>query len=530
MELRPIDATFLGLHQYDELLPDGGLDEVDAEAAIYRELGGELAGIEERTLDHDLAVGLVDLNRFQMDELRLWESLPDAPEQLGSALFLLFARDFAPLPERLEPIAARLEDAPRFLEHSRERLRRPVAAFGLIALEGAEALPALLDVIVGAADGSLRGRLERAASKTKEAVAEFETWIRERLLPGADPDFAIGPERFAELLSRRRLPESPDAILELGRHYLAEAHRQRQELLTTEWPGRTLEDVDSMIRGDHAETFGSALDDYRATIESARAFVVDHGLATIPPVGRLDVHETPHFLRPVIPFAAYEPAAHFDPTQLGIYIVTPPPLGAPLGKEHNRASILNTSVHEGYPGHHLQFVSANTNPSRTRLLAGFHAHEFIEGWAHYCEQLMYEEGFSARPEVRFVQLTDLIWRACRIVIDVELSSGRMAFGGAVDMLVENAGMLRANAEAEVKRYTYTPGYQLSYLYGKHLLLELRERRRRIEGAGFRLREFHDRLLYAGSVPAAHWDRLFEEEPTRGMSGHGSQPPRDPTPN
>ena len=121
---------------------------------------------------------------------------------------------------------------------------------------------------------------------------------------------------------------------------------------------------------------------------------------------------------------------------------------------------------------------------------------------------MYEEGFSAAPEVRFVQLTDLIWRACRIVIDVQLSCGRMAVGEAVDMLTEEAGMSREGAQAEVNRYTFTPGYQLSYLYGKHLLLELRDRVRARRGPDFELREFHDTLLYAGSLPAALWDRLF----------------------
>jgi uncharacterized protein (DUF885 family) len=143
-----------------------------------------------------------------------------------------------------------------------------------------------------------------------------------------------------------------------------------------------------------------------------------------------------------------------------------------------------------------------------RLLSADCAHELVEGWAHYCEQLMYEQGFTASPEVRFVQLNDLVWRACRIIIDVELSSGRMTFQQAVDLLVEEAAMTRAGAEAEVRRYTYTPGYQLSYLYGKHLLLQLRQRRRRLEGDAFDLRGFHDRLLYAGAVPAATWDALF----------------------
>jgi uncharacterized protein (DUF885 family) len=121
---------------------------------------------------------------------------------------------------------------------------------------------------------------------------------------------------------------------------------------------------------------------------------------------------------------------------------------------------------------------------------------------------MYEEGFSASPEVRFVQLTDLLWRACRVIIDVQLSSGRMGVEQAVRMLIDEAGMAPEGAQAEVNRYTFTPGYQLSYLYGKHLLLQLRDRVRAEQGDTFTLRAFHDTLLYAGSLPAALWDRLF----------------------
>jgi uncharacterized protein (DUF885 family) len=121
---------------------------------------------------------------------------------------------------------------------------------------------------------------------------------------------------------------------------------------------------------------------------------------------------------------------------------------------------------------------------------------------------MHEQGFAAGPEVRFVQLNDLIWRACRILLDIDLSSGRIGMEEAVSMLVEEAAMDPAAAMAEVRRYTYTPGYQLSYLYGRHLLGRLRDSRRQAEGPDFQLRTFHDRLLYSGTLPAAFWSELF----------------------
>ena len=509
MDLRPADASYVGLHEHDHRLPEGGMSALEAEMAVYRELEEELLETPPGGLDRDLALHVAGLSRFQLEELRIWESLPDAAEQLASAIFLVFAREYAPLKQRLEAIASRLEDAPRFLLQSRETLVRPVRIYAEICLDSSSEVAGLIDVVTAAApDEALAVRLRSAGAATKAALEQHGRWLREEVIPGAAEDFAVGDGKFRRLLQARRLPDGADEILRLGRDYLDEAERLRQELVAEHWPGRDLAGVGAEIRSRHAATFEGALEEYRHTIARSREFILERELATLPEGDRLEVHETPAFLRPVIPFAAYEPAAYFDAEQLGIYIVTPPAEGEDLG-EHSRAGILNTSVHEGYPGHHLQFVSANRNPSLARLLSSFHAHEFIEGWAHYCEQMMFEAGFSAGAEVRFVQLTDMIWRACRIVIDVELSSGRIGFDEAVAMLVGRAGMQPGAARAEVRRYTYTPGYQLSYLYGKHLLLQLRDSVRRQRGEAFSLREFHDTLLAAGSLPAAFWGRLFQ---------------------
>lgn len=507
MELSPVEATYHGLHQHDHRLPEGGPGDVSERGRLLDRLDADLAGATaDDPIEADAARFCSELSRFHLDELRLNARMADAPDAVGHAVFLLLSRDFAPLEERLEAIAARLEAVPAYLAASHATLTEPVGLWAAISAETARQLPGMFRAAVAAApEGALRRRLRAAAGPAGEAATGFADWLVDEVAPGASEKWAVGGERFTRLLSLRRLPDGPDAIRDLGRRYLAGAKLEREELLTRHWPGRSVEEVNGQLRAEHAPTFESALLDYRGTIAAARAFVAERGLATIPDGEELHVEETPPFLRPVIPFAAYEPPAYFDSRQLGIYIVTRQE--DDLG-EHNRPSVLNTSVHEGYPGHHLQFSSANRNPSLARLLNAEFTVELVEGWAHYCEQLMYEEGFTTGPEVRFVQLNDQIWRACRVVIDVELSCGRMGFEEAVTMLTREAAMTRRGAEAEVRRYTYTPGYQLSYLYGKHLLVELRERRRAAEGAGFDLRRFHDTLLGAGAVPTALWDRLY----------------------
>ena len=510
MELRPVEATYHGLHQHDHRLPDGSLAGAGELRALIHRLEADLAGAGQG-LDVDLARYYARLTRFQLEEMRLCARMPEAPDQIGTGVFLLFGRDSSPLEQRLEVIASRLEAVPAYLAASREQLTDPVRLWCEVAAATARELPALYSSVVAAAAESPVGeRVERAAVAAASATDDFARWLETEVAPVASDSWALGEEGFARLIELRELPDTSEAILKLGRGYLEEIEQERDELLASCWPQFSLEQVTALVRAQSPATFEDALAEYRDVIAGSRDFVRRRGLATLPAGEQLQVQPTPSFMRHVIPFAAYEPPARFDQQQLGIYVVTPQ--GDDLS-EHNRAAVLNTSVHEGYPGHHLQFACANQHPSIARLLSADCAHELVEGWAHYSEQLMYEQGFTTSPEVRLVQLNDLIWRACRIVIDVELSTGRMTFEQAVDMLVGEAAMTRPAAEAEVRRYTYTPGYQLSYLYGKHLLLRLRKRRQRLEGAAFDLRRFHDTVLYAGALPAATWETLFEQTGT-----------------
>jgi len=187
--------------------------------------------------------------------------------------------------------------------------------------------------------------------------------------------------------------------------------------------------------------------------------------------------------------------------------VTPSPDGDPNAmREHNYSSISNTSIHEAYPGHHLQLSVAGKHPSLSRLTA--QAPEFVEGWGMYSEQMMREEGFDAGANFRLSMHTDAIWRACRIVLDVRMHRGEIGVDEAVAWMVDQTGFEPAHARAEVQRYTYTPAYQLSYLLGKVLLLQLREDERRRLGDAFSLRDFHDTLLRNGSLPISFHRRQF----------------------
>jgi uncharacterized protein (DUF885 family) len=269
-----------------------------------------------------------------------------------------------------------------------------------------------------------------------------------------------------------------------------------------------VEQVIDLVKSDHPPDFAAALDGYRSAMAEARRFVIDRGIAFLPADEKLEVIETPEYMRAVLPFAAYYQPPKFGNAELrGLYLVTPSvDGGARAAREHNYASLYNTSIHEAYPGHHQQLVSSIGHPSLVRTLVD--APEFVEGWAMYCEQMMREEGFDTDPRHLVMMYTDAIWRACRIILDIRLQRGEISVEEAIDFLVEQTRFERPNAAAEVHWYTYRPTYPMSYLLGKVLLLRLRDDERHRLGDRFSLRQFHDSLLREGSLPISFHRRLL----------------------
>lgn len=517
LALQPHLATFLGVHEHDGRLPSASRDAVDERTAFWQATQAEMERFDPddlspaRALDRDL---LIHESRLELHELtvrRSWAGRSDAAETIGDALFPLFTRDFAPLPERLEHIADRLENAPRLLDETRERLTEPVPLWLRIDLEGGEALPGFLRTIAAATraervSDALAERLERAIGAALEALESHDAWLRDEMLPRAEADWRAGPEDFEEIVRLRELMADGDEILAVGEQILADETAARDAVCTEIDPTLDPAEVADLVKNDHPPTFGEALDRYRRTMDAARRFVIEEDLATLPADDNLVVTETPTYLRHVIPFAAYYEPARFDPEPTGTYIVTPPSEPRMM-REHNQASIANTSVHEAYPGHHLQLSAAITNPSLVRLMCESAA-EFAEGWAFYCERMVREHGFADSPTERYAVHTDAIWRATRIILDVKLHRGQIGVEEAVDLLVANTGFERPAALAEVKRYTSTPTYQLSYLFGRHLIDRLRADVEHAQGPDFSLKRFHDTLLYGGTMPVSYARRLF----------------------
>ena len=508
----PFFATSMGLHEHDHEVPNGSRVHQLEELAVLETFRGRVEKIPAAPLsqrprtDRALLQHQLRLYLFQGNVLRFWEQNPEGAEDVGGGLFGLFLRDFAPIHQRLDSITARFEKFPRFLEEMKTRTVHPVKLWVEIAIESGTRLPGFIQIITAAGKETGYGHpkaLEDAAAKTAEALAGYVTWMR-GLLPTAQDVVGIGAENFRKLLELRALPLTQEEIYELGWWYLHESKSRLGQIASRIKPGASVEEVKSLIKGDHPKNSEEARTYTAKTMRYAAEFLKTRGLATFPPNESLKVVETPSFVRHLIPFAAFSPPGRFDKPQQGIYLVTPAEQEEML-REHNFAGTMNTAVHEAYPGHHLQLVCANTNPSWARVFAN--ATETIEGWAHYCEDMMRREGFYRDEKVEFTQVLDQLWRACRIIIDIDLHRRKMSFDEAVDFLVRETGMERPGALAEVKRYTSNPAYQLSYLIGRHLIQGLRDEVRAKQGAAFTERSFNDSVLYAGSLPF----KLLREE-------------------
>ena len=521
LEDHPGAATFVGIHVYDDRLGNGTREAVEAELAADRVHLAKVEAIDPAGLsdngrfERDLEIHNLKRTIFDVGVQRLWQRRSLAMDGVGDPLFGIFARDFAPLPERLQSIAARLEGVPRFLEENRTRAVGPqVRLWQTLELESVDQMPSLFDEVVAAAPGVLAPaelrRLEQASARAKQAIESYGDWV-ESTLAGAVDDWPLGREEYDELIGLRAFDGlDADAILEIGERQLAENKAARIAAAKEIDPSVDEPTVVDRIKRDHPATFAEALDAYREVMVRARQHLIDHEIVTVPPDERIEVIETPEYLRNVIPFAAYFDPPKFDRRPSGIYIVTASVDNDPNAmREHNYSSISNTSIHEAYPGHHLQLSVAGRHPSLTRLMV--EAPEFVEGWGMYSEQMMREQGFDDAPNFRLNMYTDAIWRACRIILDVRMHRGEMSVEEAIRFLVEQTSFEEPNARAEVHRYTYTPTYQLSYMLGKVMLLQLRSDEQKRLGDKFKLQGFHDTLLQNGSLPISFHRRLLRAE-------------------
>ena len=514
MKHAPVYATEVGIHDYDHRLPDDSPEGFRERSAWLRNFEERLVASvpweelpSEQRIDFALLRSRIASMRADLEEIKGHARNPSYyPEMALRGLHILMLRAFAPLEERKESILARMMAIPDYLAAAKPNLQKVPEIFIDIAADVTGTGPEFVDHTMRSLIESFPGeaeRIEEAARRARMGFAQYLDFLEHDARKRVGGSFAIGERWMNYKLEREHLLSMDCAALEaFGREHVerirALLEREAKKIdATKSW--RELIQV-AKRRHPEAAKLRSA---YAAEVERARRFVEEKRLAPIP-AGRLEIVDTPPFERLTTPYAAYLQPAPFDEDSTGTFFVTP--IDPRRKKEeqeeqlqgHNYVSLSLCAIHEAWPGHHLQLVHAIHAGSRLRRISD--SPVFAEGWALYCEEMMYEQGYFLDPLTRLHQLKDLLWRACRVVIDVGLQTERMSFEQAVAYLIEQAMVERVNAETEVRRYVQTPTQPMSYLVGKQLLIEIREEVRSRLGARFDLHDFHQVLLQCGTVP------------------------------
>lgn len=511
----PVVATVLGVHDYDHTLGDVSAESVLSHGRAFKryielldeEIDPSLLDSEQR-LDYHVAHAIASSNYVTLSRHRPWTTDPGcylSLAVLGS--FILLLREFAPFEHRVECVLHRMRRIPDMLSLSQANLTDCPAVLVETAVEiahgaeafFAEAMPEAASKVPG-----LKAELMAASEAAILAFAEYRKWLRDSLLPEARPDFAVGRGLYKELLAaEHQLAWEPEDIIEMGRKALADTLLEIEEVAESIDPSVSWHELVLRLKLEHP-TRDALMPAYQEAIESARAFVTERNIVSVPDGEHLGLREMPAFQRVIMPYAGYLAPGPFEPSLTGHFWVSC--VDGAASEEHQEAQLLGhcrynipiIAIHEGYPGHHLQLIRASGLRSDVRKAAM--SNLLMEGWALYCEEMMYEQGFYENPRIRLFQLKDLLWRACRVIIDVGLHTGGLTFDEAVRMLVDTAHLEGINAAAEVKRYAMSPTQPMTYVVGKMLILNLREKVKRALGGHFSLKEFHDELLSYGSIP------------------------------
>ena len=498
----PEVAVDVGVAGYATLLKPYGDDELGALKILNEKLISSLDELSLETLTQDQQIDLQLMRSAAVLQLeatatRDWRLSEPARFLPVHAIYQLTIHD---VEDKKTALRERLTAIPAHLRGARSWLGMEPQNIPLIWLESA----------VAEAEGGAEFfrelkqhpeinayRLNEELDQAAHALEEFSSYLKNNLAKEAKGNFACGREYFDLILQERHfLNLNADELYAFGEKLFSETEKELERVTQDLQSNNDVDAFMRKIQQQHPKK-ENVLDEYRKQMLAARKFVEENDIVSMPGKEDLKVIETPGFLQHQIPFAAYYEPSPADVNQQGYYYVTPAKSDDELG-EHNNIGLKHTCVHEAWPGHHLQFVKANSKPSSSTLPRLLNASATLyEGWALYCEQLMHEMGFITEPESRFVLLKDRLWRALRIMIDVGIHTRDLSLDDAAKLMQEKLGFSHGQAMGDLTWYTHAPGVPMGYATGWALINNLKKQEQ--EKEGFNLKVFHDTLLSSGSI-------------------------------
>jgi uncharacterized protein (DUF885 family) len=512
----PSNGTSAGFHQYDAKLEDFSRAAIDRNIALWHRFESEVGAFpaaqlnREQAADRELVLGAIRSALLDAETIRGWETNPDNYSSTASnAVFVIMSRTFASQDERLKSVIARERQMPAMFAAARTNLKNPPRIYTEIALEQLPDIISFFEKDVPLAfnavkDRTLLDQFHQSNSAVIGALRSYETFLKSDVLPRSHGDFKLGAETFRKKLIYDEMVDIPlDKLLEIGYADLRKNQRAFSDTAKKIDAAKTPQQILDEAEKDHPAA-DKLLDAFRSTLAGERDYITQHRIVTIPSTVMPILEETPPFERALTSASMDTPGAYEKVAKEALFNVTLPEKNwTPAHiEEHlrafNRGTITSTSIHEAFPGHYVQFLWVQSAPSKVRKLLG--ASSNAEGWAHYCEQMMIDEGYGGGDlKLRLGQLQDALLRNARYIVGIEMHTGKMTFDQAVEFFVKEGMQVRSTALVETKRGTSNPTY-LYYTLGKLEILKLREDYRKLRGTSFTLQEFHDSFLKQGFPP------------------------------
>jgi uncharacterized protein (DUF885 family) len=517
-ETHPTNATFDGVHLHDDLLEQLSRAAVDAQ---IRDLGGfarRLAAIDpSRLTDTErLERPALDANiqsrLFELETVRTWERNPQYyGDLLSTSLAGQVLFDYAPLPERARRVLSNLHQVPRLMQAARDNIRDPPGIFVKVGLESLRGALRFIEADLPRAFGGLHdmrvlGDLADASTEASQAIESYVGYLETELAPKARGSFRLGRDVFQQKL---RLEEGitldPDRLLAIASRELQTTQEEFRRVAARLDPKqKDPAAVWTRVKNDHPAV-GQVVTIAQEQLEELRTFVQRQDIASLPGSAEVVVAPTPRFYRWT--FASMWTPGPFETRPLrAYYYITDAEPSWPVERqeEHlrdfNYGALWAISIHEVFPGHFLHYQHLRQVPAPFRKSILFSSTAMVEGWAHYCEQMMVEAGFRRQdPHVRLGQLAESLIRLCRLIVGIRLHCDDLSVEQGVRFFREEAYLEEPSARREAERGTFDPAYVL-YSLGKLMVLKLRDDYKALKGDKYSMRAFHDSLLGHGTVP------------------------------
>lgn len=520
----PTTATVDGIHAYDSKLEDYSRAGIDANVAALKQWEHKLAAVDTKSLsqrvrgDRELVLNNIRSTLLTLQTIRPWQKNPDTYSSgITNSAFTLMERKFASPEVRLQALIARERLMPAALAAARRNLDNPPKIYTEIALQQ---LPGLMhffrndvpSAFADVTDADLRKQFAESNSAVIKALGDYQQWLKNDVLPHANGDFRIGAAAFRDKLKYDEMVTLPlDKLIAIDMANMRQNQQQFAAVAHELDPDKTPRQVLAELAADHPPT-DKLLDAFRDTFQHLTAFIRQKHIITIPSDVPPILEETPPFMR-AITFASMDTPGPYEKVAKEAYfnVTLPEPGWSKQRTDEFMAQfsypvISAVATHEAYPGHYIQFLWMHRLDDRVRKLLG--ANTNAEGWAHYCEQMMLDEGL-ARFEfphdrrqqlmLRLGQLQDALLRNARFVVGIKLHTGQMTMAQAEDFFVNEGYQSRAVGEVETKRGTSDPTY-LYYTLGKLEIMKLRADVQAKQGASFNLMRFHDDFMRQGFAP------------------------------